>query len=65
VLNTGEIFELVENIKKISENVNLYISIYPDTGIRTENIEFSEKYNIPAERVGREIITGIKNSTRL
>jgi hypothetical protein len=61
-----EIFELIENIKKIKKipDVNFYIPIYSDADIRTENIKFPEKYELLAERAGREILTGIKNSAR-
>jgi hypothetical protein len=62
--NTGEIFELINNIKKISKNINSYIPIYPDIDTGTENIKFSEEYKISAERADRKIITGMKNSAR-
>jgi hypothetical protein len=62
--NTGKIFEFVDNIKEISDNINLFIPIYPDADIEIRNIEFSEKYKILAERAGREIIINIKNSAR-
>jgi hypothetical protein len=57
-------FELIENIKKISENINSYISIYPgaDTGIG--DIKFSEEYEISVERAGRETVTKINNFIR-
>jgi hypothetical protein len=60
----GEIFELIDDIKKISENINSYISIYPDTDIGAGNIKFPKKYKMPAERAGRKIMTGMKNSAR-
>jgi hypothetical protein len=62
VRDTGETFKLIENIKKISENVNSYISIYSDTVIEIGNITFPEKYKMPAKRANREIVTDIKNS---
>jgi hypothetical protein len=62
--NTGEIFKLIENIKEISENINFYISIYLNADIGIGDIEFSEKYEMPAERAGREIVTDMKNSAR-
>jgi hypothetical protein len=61
----GEIFEFINDIKKIPNNINSFTSIYPDTDIETEDIKFSEKYKIPAERADRKIITNIKNFTRL
>jgi hypothetical protein len=64
VRSTGEIFELIENIKKISDNINSYISIYPDISAEIGDIKFSEKYEISVERAGRKIITDIKNSAR-
>jgi hypothetical protein len=64
VRGTGEIFELINNIKKVSENINSYISIYSDADIKIGNIKFSEKYEVPAERAGRKIMTDIKNSVR-
>jgi hypothetical protein len=64
VRNTGKIFEFVDDIKKISNNINSFISIYSDTDIRIGNIEFSEKYKIFIERAGREIVTNMKNSAR-
>jgi hypothetical protein len=65
VRNTGEMFELIENIKEVSENINLYISIYPDTDAEIENIKFYKKYEISVERAGREIMTNMKNSACL
>jgi hypothetical protein len=65
VRDTGEIFELVEDIKKISENINSYTPIYPNTDNEIKNIEFFEKYKIFAERTDREIITNMKNTTHL
>jgi hypothetical protein len=65
VRNTGKIFEFVNNIKKISDNINSFIPIYSDTGIRVKDIKFSKKYEISAERADREIVTDIKNSARL
>jgi hypothetical protein len=60
----GKIFELVNDIKKIPENINPYIPIYPDTDIEIGNIKFSEEYKIPVERANRKIMTNIKNSAR-
>jgi hypothetical protein len=64
VRDTKEIFEFVNNIKEISNNINSFILIYPDTGIGIEDIKFSEKYEIFIERADREIIINMKNSTR-
>jgi hypothetical protein len=65
VRNTKEIFEFVNNIKKISNNINSFISIYFDADIGIRDIKFFEKYEISAERADREIMTNIKNSTYL
>jgi hypothetical protein len=46
VRNTGEIFKLIENIKKIPKNINFYIPIYFDAGIKIGDIKFSEKYKL-------------------
>jgi hypothetical protein len=62
VRNTGEVFKLIDNIKEIPENINLYIPIYPSAGAGVGDIEFSEKYKMLAERAGREIVTNMKNS---
>jgi hypothetical protein len=64
VRNTGEIFEFVDNIKKISKNINPFIPIYSNAGAEAEDIRFSEKYKMLAERADRKIITDIKNSAR-
>jgi hypothetical protein len=64
VRNTRKIFEFINDIKKISNNINFFISIYSDTDTEIRNIKFSEKYKIPIKRTGRKIITDIKNSTR-
>jgi hypothetical protein len=64
VRNIREIFEFVDDIKEIPNNINPFISIYPDVGTGTENIEFFEKYKISAEYADRKIITDIKNSAR-
>jgi hypothetical protein len=61
VRNTEEIFEFVNDIKNISENINSFISIYPDTDTGIGNIKFFKKYKIFVERADREIITNIKN----
>jgi hypothetical protein len=58
--DTEKIFESVNDIKKILNNINSFISIYSNTDTGTENIKFLEKYKIFAERTGREIITDIK-----
>jgi hypothetical protein len=62
--DTGEIFEFVNNIKKIPNNINSFISIYLNFGVGIRNIKFSEKYEIFVERADREIVTGIKNFLR-
>jgi hypothetical protein len=62
VRDTGEIFEFINDIKKISNNINSFTPIYSGAGAETGDIEFSEEYEISAERAGREIVTGIKNS---
>jgi hypothetical protein len=64
VRNTGEIFELINNIKKIPENINSYTSIYFNADTEIRNIKFPEKYKIPTERADRKTIINIKNSTR-
>jgi hypothetical protein len=64
VRNTEKIFEFVNDIKKISDNINFFISIYSDTDTEIENIKFPEKYKIPIKRAGRKIITGMKNFAR-
>jgi hypothetical protein len=64
VRDTGEIFEFVDDIKKVSDNINFFISIYPDADAEAGDIKFSKKYKISAERADREIITDIKNSAR-
>jgi hypothetical protein len=64
VRNTGEMFKLIENIKEIPENINSYIPIYSDADIGIENIKIFKKYEVLAERAGREIITDMKNSAR-
>jgi hypothetical protein len=55
--DTGKIFKLINDPKKVPKNINPYIPIYPDVDVKTENIEFSEKYKIFAERAGRKIVT--------
>jgi hypothetical protein len=62
--NIKEILELINNIKKILKNINFYIPIYSDADIGIENIKFSEKYEMPAERTDRKIIIDIKNFAR-
>jgi hypothetical protein len=64
VRNTEKIFEFVNDIKKILNNINSFTSIYSNAGAGAGDIKFSEKYEMPAERAGRKIITGIKNSAR-
>jgi hypothetical protein len=61
VRDTEKIFELINNIKEISENINFYIPIYPDVDIEIENIKFSKKYKISAEHADRKIVINIKN----
>jgi hypothetical protein len=64
VRNTGKMFEIVNDIKEISENINFYILIYSDADIGIRDIKFSEKYKMFIERTGRKIITNIKNFAR-
>jgi hypothetical protein len=64
VRNTGEIFEFVNNIKEISDNINSFTPIYLNADTEIGNIKFSEKYKIFTERANRKIITDIKNSAR-
>jgi hypothetical protein len=64
VRNTGKIFEFVNDIKEISDNINFFISIYSNAGTGIGNIEFSEKYKMSAERADRKIMTDIKNFAR-
>jgi hypothetical protein len=64
VRNTGEIFEFINDIKKIPDNINFFTPIYSGIDTEIEDIIFSVKYKMPAERAGREIITDIKNSAR-
>jgi hypothetical protein len=62
--DTGEIFEFIDDIKEVSDNINSFISIYSDIGAGVEDIEFSEEYKIFVERADREIIIDMKNSAR-
>jgi hypothetical protein len=62
VRNTEEIFEFVNDIKEVSDNINSFTSIYSDTDIKIRNIKFPEKYKISAEHADRKVITNIKNS---
>ena len=62
--NTGEIFEFIDDIKKIPDNINSFIPIYSDIDIEIGDIKFSEKYKMPAERADRKIIMNIKNFAR-
>jgi hypothetical protein len=64
VRSTGEIFELINDIKEIPENINSYTSIYSGADTEIGDIEFFEKYKMLAERADRKIITDIKNSAR-
>jgi hypothetical protein len=64
VRDTGKIFEFINDIKKISDNINFFTSIYSDAGTGIKNIEFYEKYKISIERADRKIIIDIKNSAR-
>jgi hypothetical protein len=58
------VFEFINDIKKILNNINPFIQIYSDADIGIRDIEFSEKYKVFVERAGREIIINIKNSAR-
>jgi hypothetical protein len=64
VRDTEEVFELINDLKNISENINFYIPIYSGVDIKAGDIEFFEKYEIPVERAGRKIIISMKNSAR-
>jgi hypothetical protein len=64
VRNTEKMFELIDDIKEIFENINFYIPIYFDAGAETGDIKFFKEYKISTERAGREVITNIKNSAR-
>jgi hypothetical protein len=64
VRNTGKVLEFVNDIKKIFNNKKFFISIYSGTDIGIRDIKFSEKYKMPVERAGREVIMGMKNSAR-
>jgi hypothetical protein len=64
VRDTGKIFEFVDDIKEISNNINFFIPIYSDIDVEIENIEFPEKYKMPIERADRKIVTDMKNSAR-
>jgi hypothetical protein len=57
-------FEFVDDVKEIFNNINFFTPIYSGAGVRVENIEFSEKYKVPAERADRKTVTNIKNSAR-
>jgi hypothetical protein len=64
VRDTGKIFESINDIKKIPNNINFFIPIYLNADIRIRDIKFSEKYKISAERADRKTITDMKNSAR-
>jgi hypothetical protein len=64
VRNTGKIFEFINDIKEISNNINFFIPIYPNADIEIGDIKFSKKYKISAERTDRKTIMDIKNSAR-
>jgi hypothetical protein len=64
VRDTGKIFEFINDIKEISDNINFFIPIYPNADAGIKDIKFLEKYKIFAERADREIITDMKNSAR-
>jgi hypothetical protein len=64
VRNAGKIFEFINDVKEIFDNINSFISIYSGAGAEAENIKFSEKYEMPTERAGRKIIPNIKNFAR-
>jgi hypothetical protein len=63
VRDTGEVFEFVDDVKEVFNNINSFIPIYPDVGTGVGDIEFFKKYEMSAERAGREIITDMKNFT--
>jgi hypothetical protein len=64
VRNTGEIFEFINDIKEIFNNINSFIPICLNADTRAKNIKFSEKYKMSIERADRKIMTDIKNSAR-
>jgi hypothetical protein len=64
VRDIKEIFEFIDDIKEIPDNINSFIPIYPDAGIGTGDIKFPKKYKMPVECTDREIITNIKNFAR-
>jgi hypothetical protein len=64
VRDTGKIFEFMNNIKEISDNINSFIPIYSDADTGIRNIKFFKKYKISAERAGRKTVMDIKNSAR-
>jgi hypothetical protein len=64
VRNTEKIFEFVNDIKKIPDNINFFIPIYSGADTEIGDVEFSEKYEMFVERAGRKIMTGIKNFAR-
>jgi hypothetical protein len=64
VRDTGKIFEFVNDIREIFNNINSFIPIYFGADIGIGDIEFSKKYKISAKRAGRKIMTDIKNSAR-
>jgi hypothetical protein len=64
VRDTGEVFEFINDIKKISNNINSFIPIYSDAGAGIRDIKFFEKYKISAKYADREIVTNIKNFAR-
>jgi hypothetical protein len=64
VRDTGKIFEFINDIKKISDNINSFTPIYPDAGAGIGDIEFSKIYKISIERIDRKAVTDIKNSAR-
>jgi hypothetical protein len=64
VRDIRKIFEFINDIKEISNNINFFIPIYLNADTRIENIKFSEKYKISAKRANRKIIIDIKNFAR-
>jgi hypothetical protein len=64
VRDTGKIFEFINDIKEISDNINFFIPIYPNADAGIKDIKFSKKYKISVERAGRKIVTDMKNSAR-
>jgi hypothetical protein len=64
VRNTEEIFEFIDDVKEIPDNINFFFPIYSDADTEIKTIEFPKKYKIFIERADRKIIIHIKNSAR-